>query len=657
MGKRPFEQNEIDWLWGLILFLAVSLVYLPVWQAGYIWDDETVVTKNPVIVGPLGLKEIWTTSAADICPLTLTTFWFEHKLWGLAPLPYHLINVVLHGCSAILLWRVLHGLRIPGSWWSAALWALHPVQAESVVWITELKNTQSCCFYLLSILFFVRHLADTNEKSAASLSWNYSLSLFFAAMAIASKSSTVILPIVLCLCAWWMRGRLGASSVVKMVPVFLLAISASLLSIWTQNLGPFGHESEPHTWLYRIATVGDAFWFYLGKLIYPQPLVMIYPLWQIDTSQGTAFLGAAATVLAGIFLWLNRQSLRPWAFAFAYFLVALLPVLGFFHMKFFLQSPVADRLQYLASIGPLALVGAGLSRLNPPRLQWLLGASLLFLLGILTWRQARIDGNEVTLSNDILRVNPRSFGGYNDLGLVLLREGHAEESIPYFKTASGIDPTFIPAHENLGWAFLETKRNEQAITEFRLVLVATPMNETIRAGLAQALFQNGQLKEAIAEYHEALEVRPDDSNALNVLGNIYQHQGDLPNAVVEFKKAVALRPDSAPLHYNLGNALTQAQHLDEAIAQYQIALKLDPAYAEAHNQLGIALGEKGNFKDAIDHFKEALRLKPDFFRRKEQPGQGAGPDGTRQNYEMKTSLSQIRIRPFRTAPSRCSSRA
>ena len=136
--------------------LFIILTYMPVWQAGFIWDDDVVLTANPCIVGPLGLKEIWTTSAADICPLVLTTFWVEHALWGLGPLPYHLVNVLMHGACAVLLWRVLRGLRVQGAWLGAALWALHPVAVESVAWITEMKNTESGLFFLLSILFFVR---------------------------------------------------------------------------------------------------------------------------------------------------------------------------------------------------------------------------------------------------------------------------------------------------------------------------------------------------------------------------------------------------------------------------------------------------------------------------------------------------------------------
>ena len=196
-----------DWFWGLLLILLVLLAYTPVWNAGFVWDDGVMLTANPCIVGPLGLKEIWTTSAADICPLVITTFWVEHALWGLAPLPYHLANIVMHGACAVALWRVLRSLRVPGAWLGAALWALHPVQVESVAWITEMKNTESCLFFLLSIFFFVKWLnaRDLNGRNRGA--WYYALSLLFAALAMAGKSSTVILPVVLCLCAWWIEGR------------------------------------------------------------------------------------------------------------------------------------------------------------------------------------------------------------------------------------------------------------------------------------------------------------------------------------------------------------------------------------------------------------------------------------------------------------------
>ena len=188
-----------------------------------------LLTANPCVVGPLGLKEIWTTNAADICPLTLTTFWVEHALWGLEPLPYHLVNVLLHGACAILLWRVLRSLRVQGAWLGAALWALHPVEVESVAWITEMKNTESGLFFLLSILFFVRWLRAKDFDGRTGGGWNYALTLLFAALAMASKSSTVILPVVLCLCAWWMEGRWHWRNLARVVPIFLMSIAGQCL--------------------------------------------------------------------------------------------------------------------------------------------------------------------------------------------------------------------------------------------------------------------------------------------------------------------------------------------------------------------------------------------------------------------------------------------
>jgi len=267
VAQQPPSRFTRDWLWGAVLILVVILTYLPVWWAGFIWDDHETVVANPVTAGPLGLREIWTTSAADICPLTLTTIWLGHTLWGLSPLPYHLVNVLFHGACAVVLWRVLRSLQVPGAWLGAALWALHPVEVESVAWISEMKNTESGLFFLLSILFFVKLLKakDSNERTRNG--WNYALILLFAVMAMASKSSTVILPVVLCLCAWWMEGRWKWRTLLKVGPIFLMSIVAGIVSIWEQKLRGADDSQWATTWSERLATAGDAAWFYLGKLV------------------------------------------------------------------------------------------------------------------------------------------------------------------------------------------------------------------------------------------------------------------------------------------------------------------------------------------------------------------------------------------------------
>src|SRR5271157_2266890 len=428
-----------DWLWGLILILVVILAYTPVWKAGFVWDDEAMLTANPCIVGPLGLKEIWTTSAADICPLTLTTFWVEHALWGLGPLPYHLVNVLMHGACAVLLWRVLRSLRVQGAWLGAALWALHPVAVESVAWITEMKNTESGLFFLLSILFFVRWLRARDLDRRTGGGWNYALTLIFAALAMASKSSTVILPVVLCLCAWWMEGRWRWRNVARVLPIFLMSIAASALSIWTQGLALAQAVTDPQlvrTWPERLATAGDAVWFYLGKLLWPHPLITIYPRSQIDAGQWVSYLALLGVIVILSIFWLKRELWsRAFFFGFAYFMVALLPALGLIDVYPFRFSLVFDHFQYLGSIGPLALAGTGLARFSDfiiPKKPWLqstLCAGLLLILGMASWQRTWAYESQETLWTDTLAKNPNSWLGYNNLGRSFFQKRQLDEAV------------------------------------------------------------------------------------------------------------------------------------------------------------------------------------------------------------------------------------
>jgi len=542
-----------DWVWGLILVVAVIVTYQPVWYAGFVWDDDYHVTTNPCIVGPLGLKEIWTTSAGQFFPLTLTTFWVVHALWGLAPLPYHLVNVFQQAACAVLLWRVLLSLKIPGAWLGAALWALHPLQVESVAWISEMKNTQSCLFYLLTILFFVRWLRTKNPEQRCGTNWNYGLTLFFAALAMASKSSTVVLPVVLALCAWWMEGRWHWRHLMRLAPLFLMSVVASAITMWPQTpeVAALADSQGARSWPERLATAGDAVWFYLGKLVWPHPLITVYPRWEIDAGQVISYLPLLAVIVVLFILWLKRESrFRSCFFALAYFLVVLSPFLGLIDQSFWRYSFVEDHLQYLASIGPLALVGAGMVTLADFVISsrfWLrssLCAGLLLVLGLSSWQRAWAYESEETLWRDTLAKNPECWAGENNLGGTLFQKGQVDDAIAHFQKALEINPTYIEAHNNLGLA----------------------------------LIKKGHVDEAIAQYQETLGINPGYAEA----------------------------------HYNLGNAVLQKGQLDEAMAQYQEALEINPNFAEAHSNLGAVFFQKGQVDAAIVQFQEALKLKPDY---------------------------------------------
>ncbi len=553
-----------DWISAVALVVAVVLAYLPVWHAGYIWDDDMHLTNNPTIIGPLGLKEIWLPSAGHFYPAVLTTFWLIHAVWGLAPLPYHLVNVAMHAGSAVVLWRALRALAVPGAWFGAALWALHPLQVESVAWVSELKNTQSCLFYLLAILFYLRGL-----RTGAS-AWNVALCLLCGIVALESKSSCLVLLAVLPLCAWWMKGRWNWRY--WFPPVFLLPICAVAVAItvWPQaGAVPSLDDAQwVRLWPEKIASSGDVIWFYLEKLVWPHPLMAIYPRWQIDASQLTAYSRLVAAGVVLLLLWLKRAEppARAAFFAFAYFLVALSPFLGLLDQTFWRLSFVEDHLQYLAGMGPLALLAAGLVRLGEAALPGRIGvkaglaAAVLFMLGILCWQRAQIFETETTLWADTLIKNPNAWLAHNNLGNELLKRGDVNGAIEEFEDALTLNPTFDMAHFSLG----------------------------------NALVQKGLFDDAMAEYRSALKITPSLAKAQLNIGNIYMQKGDLDAAIAAFQAAAEDDPYYAVAHNNLGQAFFLRGRIDEAIAQYEAALAINSSYAPAQTNLAAALARKSH---------------------------------------------------------------
>ena len=471
-GEFPPAWWNRSWLLGLLLLAGIFVAYLPVRQAGFIWDDDDHLLQNPCIVGPLGFKAIWTTSAAIYYPLVLTSFWVEHALWGFNPLPYHLVNVAMHAACAILLWRVLQDLNVPGAWFGAALWAAHPVQVESVAWITELKNTQSCLFYLLAVLLFLKWRAAGTPMGRRGNERDYALALFCAMLAILSKASTVMLPVVLGLCWWWKDGRWRWRNGLRLGPFLLISALASGWTIWEQKFhsGAVGLEWS-QSWPERLVIAGKAAWFYLGKLLWPHPLIFIYPRWGIDASRPAAYLPALAAAAGLFLLWWNRNGrVKPMFFASAYFLVMLFPVLGFFNVYFFRYSFVSDHFQYLASIGPLVLAAAGITAawaFFGGTKRWLrpvFCGSLLLAFGWLTWQQSRMYRDNQVLFETTIERNPDCWIAHNNLGLMLMQAGRAPEAKARLERALALKPEDAEAHNNLG-AVLDVLGQHAAATK------------------------------------------------------------------------------------------------------------------------------------------------------------------------------------------------
>jgi tetratricopeptide (TPR) repeat protein len=616
-----------DWLWGFLLIAFVFIAYAPVFHAGFIWDDESHLTQNPCIVGPLGLKEIWTTTRAVYYPLVLTTFWALHKLVGLNPLPYHFLNVLIHAASAVLLWCVLRQLGVNGAWLGAALWALHPVMVQSVAWVTELKNTQSCLFYLLSIVFFLSWEEQARVTRAVRIKsmLMFALSLTCFVLATLSKPSVVMLPVVLALCIWWRRGTIRWKDAVPLAPFLLISALASAWTIWEQKFHASAVGPDwAQTWPERLIIAGRAIWFYLGKLVWPHPLIFIYPRWEIYSWQWMAYLPLLAATVGLIVLWsLPGKAGRALFFAASYYVVSLFPVLGFFSVYFFRYSFVSDHFQYLASMGPLALAGATISesfrrlavtvslRRGPVFLRVGLCGILLVLLAALTRQQSAVYHGLITLYTRILENNPGCWMAHYNLGIALHDHGETDEAMSHYRQAIELRPGYAEAHYNLGRLLAERGEFNDAISHYEAVLATNPADVEARNNLGATLFQAGRVDDAIANYQEALAVRPDYADASCNLADALLAKGDIDGAITHYRTCVAVLPSHADAQYNLASALLRKGRIDEAIMHYEKALELLPENADAHVNLGSALLAKGRIVDAIGQYKEALQLAPE----------------------------------------------
>ena len=628
------------WLFGVLLVAGTFIAYLPVWQAGFIWDDDSFLSGNPLIRQAGGLWRFWfSTAAPDYFPMTSTMLWLEWRLWGANPLGYHLVNVLLHALSAVVLWRVLQRLKIPGAGLAAAIFAVHPVNVESVAWITERKNTLSMLFYLLSLSCYLRfddltaqpgsrithHVARPFPSSILHppSSLLYALSLLAFALALLSKTAVAPLPLVLLGLAWWRRGRVGLKDAWRSVPFFALAAVAGLISLWFQYHRAIGAsmmaEVRNDSFWSRLAGAGWAFWFYFYKALLPVNLSFIYPRWQVDATRAWSYAPGLLVVAAFLVCWrFRRRWGRAMLFGLGYFALLLLPILGFLSIYFMRFSLVADHWQYFAIIGPIALVAAGISGAlgfpgtRPAWLAWAVSGALVLVLGVLTGRQAMMYTDLETLWVTTLARNPAASLAHNNLGKLLFERGRVDEAVAHFQQALALRPNAADVHANLASALLEQGQVEEAIAHCQQALKTQPDSAPAHNNLGNALFRKGRVNEAIAQFQRAAELQPDLASAHHNLGGALLQAGRVDEAIAQLQRALELQPSLAGAHMGLGNALLGKGQVTEALAHLQRAVELQPGLADAHYNLGNALFQRGQVDEAIAHFQQALAIQPDF---------------------------------------------
>jgi tetratricopeptide (TPR) repeat protein len=566
--RNPPTVSHRQVLLAAVIICVTLLAYIPAMQGGFFWDDHSYLVRSQFVHAPDGLRRFWLTrEAQDYFPLTSTLFWIEWRLWGTTAAGYHVVNVLLHAVAAVLVWRVLQRLNVAGAWLAGLLFAVHPVAAASAAWITEGKNTLSLALGLLSIMAYLTYeerVAQRPDSAGRAAGW-YALAILLFLFALLAKTSLVTLPAVFLLCAWWRRGRIRGKDLLGSLPFFALSLGLGLVTIWFQKHNVIGAMLvRPEGVFSRLAAAGWMVWFYLFKLLLPAGLCVIYPRWEVDGMSVLAFMPLALLAAGILLLWLRRSRWgRAPLFALAYFLIVLLPTLGFVDMAFMRFSLAADHFQHAAMIGVIALAAVLLSRAAAAT-GWkgwagkLGAAGCVTVLACLTWRRAGLYGAEERLWKDNLAKNPSPIAArlaWRHLGDTYVRAGRYDEALDSFDHSIALEPDSADAYYDRAVVFTALGRFDSAILDYDKVIKLKPNSALPYFNRANVRLQLGRTAEAIQDFSSAIALKPDYPEAYNNRAAAYfgLREYDMARADIQTCARLGGRPDSA-----LVQALTAA---------------------------------------------------------------------------------------------------
>ena len=629
------------------LALVTALAFLPVLGNGFVdYDDEHYLTKNAMALeglSPASVGWAFTTGYnANWHPLTWLSHLLDVSIFGLRPAGHHAVSLLLHIVSTIALYALLRGMTgwTFAAWFSAALFAVHPLHVESVAWAAERKDVLSGLFFMLTLLAWTKHVRSARNSLRNPLPttrW-HALSLVFFAMGLLSKPMLVTLPFVLLLLDWWPLDRLAAGSgeparttwrrfgplVLEKAPFLLLTAGSSIVTYLVQQASGAVRDTDIYPFSVRLGNAVTATAAYLGKTVLPVKLSVIYPHLREVPSPGRLAI-AAAVLLACSLAALLAGKRRPHLFTgWWWFAGMLIPVIGLVQVG---VQAMADRYTYLPLIGIFLALAAECEKLvrRGPRLGGAVPAAavaVVLVLGVLTFRQATVWRDTVTLFTHAIEVTDNNWAAQLNLGFALNLQGRGEEGRKHLTEARRMSPNIGRTHQQLGVpapagergpidkarTLAEQGKTADAEAILREELARDSTATEARYRLALLLMRTGRGDEAAVHYRELLRSGAMVSEANDNLGVLESQAGRLENAEILFRRAIEAGPEDFRARTNLGSLLARLERLDEACALFRRALELRPNYLPAMLNLADALRTAGKMGEAATWYRAALGI-------------------------------------------------
>ena len=618
-AEEPGPEPTRDWrrllLPGLALFVFTALVYAPVRRAEFVnYDDYLYVVENShVATGLTSANVAWAFThfaAGNWHPLTWISHQADCQLYGLQPAGHHVTSVLIHAANAVLLLGVLFAMT--GALWRsllvAALFAVHPLNVESVAWISERKNVLSTLFWLLAMGAHARYARRPSPG-------RYALVALLLALGLMSKPMVVTLPCALLLLDWWPLGRwsprqpnatAGALALVReKLPLFALVLIGSLVAVAAQRQAQAVPTLGQVPFTARLTNATVAYAAYLEQTVWPSGLAAFYPHLVRHLPVGRVLL---ALLLLGALTALAWR-LRDAAYlpvGWLWYLGTLVPVIGIVQVG---SQARADRYAYVPLLGIFIALAWGLEALTRgSRLAGAGAALAVAALASITVRQAGYWQNSMALFEHARDVTPDNYVAYTNLGLAYNKQKRWDEAIRHFDRALQIQPRSAEAWGHRGLALAKEGRLDEAVQSLQRALDIYP-SVLAHNSLGIALGKRDP-DAAIGHLRAALDLDPEFVEARINLGSALLHKGDAAGAQQAFDEALRRDPQSAITHFRLGSVLLEHGELDGAALQLGTALRLDPTQADTHNSLGVVRLRRGDLDAALALFREALAIEP-----------------------------------------------
>jgi protein O-mannosyl-transferase len=571
-----------------ILFISLGLILLVFAVFGQSarfdfvdYDDSQNVYENPIVKQGLTSSSIrWAFTHAQVCnwvPLTTLSHMADCQIFGLNAGGHHLVNVLLHAASAVLLFLVWN--QMTGCVWRSAfiatVFAIHPLRVESVAWVSERKDMLSGLLFILALAAYVRQVRHPWRGGQILVA------VLFAAGLLA-KSMVATLPFVLLLLDYWPLKRFQDWSqflhvVREKIPLFVISAADCLATALVPGLMVSTAHKVPI--LERIGNSLVSYATYLQQTAWPADLAVPYPIPSNGQPLSEVLLSflLLALITAGAMAW--RKS-RPFLLiGWLWYLGMLFPVIGIVQIS--PDFAHADHYTYLPLIGIAVAVAWTIGGLvaTRPYLKAVIAPLTIVIIAAMA----------ICCATQTL---------------------YWKDDFTLWTRALDCTTNNYVADYNIGNAFVKKGQLDQAIFHFKRSLETRPGNAIVWYNLANSYRKEGKLDEATQAFERALQITPEDADSLNNLANVLVMKGDDNAAVAEYEKLVALHPDYADARYNLGQILFRDGKLDGAIAQFQKYVELDSHSSDGWANLGIAHYQKGENKEAIAAWQKSLELDP-----------------------------------------------